>query len=57
MTDKLQNETNSEPQRIVLVHAEDDTPDVVAHASNQQQRIALRGEDGAGHDGEGRLAL
>ena len=59
MTDKLQNEKNSEPQRINLAHGEDDTPDVVGHAGakDEQGRVWLRGEDGAGKDGEGRLWL
>ena len=56
MTDKLQNET---PERINLAHSENETPDVVGHVSvtNEKPRLSARGEDGAGQDVHGRLAV
>ena len=58
MTDKLQDETNSQPQRINLAHAENETPDVVGHYfRSEKSRLSQRGDDAAGRDGKERLSL
>ena len=64
MTIKLQNEKGEQeyihqaPEYIHQAHGEDETPDVVGHASATivKSRFLARGEDAAGEDGEGRLS-
>jgi hypothetical protein len=58
MTDKLQNEKNSQPERISLAHAENEMPDVVGHYfRSEKSRLSQRGEDAASRDGKGRLSV
>ena len=58
MTDKPQNENTSQPERINLAHAENETPDVVGHYfRSDKARLSQRGDDSAGRDGNRRLSL